>query len=199
MASEGEAGGRAGSRLDPRQWPTARRVAAAVVTIAGTALVGAVVNDLYGRLADDSPETRVTAVVESAADLSGRTVHFASLRHRTTTFRERARQRLGPRERWLRRRTHLLPNRPGDGSDAVVLHDLRVVGLQEELAPEEPVYLTKCSGAVDLFARRFDVNLDTALPESRHLEETPKNRATRGYRLLTSPTPFQSQTLKIFG
>lgn len=52
------------------RWTTARRSFVAVGTIAGTALVGLDVTDVYGRLTDDRPEP-LTVGAEGATDCPG--------------------------------------------------------------------------------------------------------------------------------
>lgn len=132
--------------------------------MAGTAFVGLIVADVYGRLTDDTPDRPLTAVAEAATDCPGGSfvVPAALLEDLPpSTALDSA---------WVREHggfddspVYLLTVQ-GTSSTAVVLQGLRVVDVERRVAPEAPVGLSRCFGGGDVYPRRFEVDLDAPQP-----------------------------------
>lgn len=139
-----------------------RRGALWVGTAAGTALVGVVVTDVYGRITDGEPAEPLSVVASAVADCpGGRYLLPNGVHEQLPTW-----QQLD--SAWVREHggfdddpTYLLTIQ-GTSDRVVVLQALRVVDLERVDPSAQLVGVSKCFGGGDLVPRRFHVDLDAS-------------------------------------
>lgn len=143
-----------------RQAPRSRLrpILIGALATAGTAVVGLVVADLYGGVRG-SLDAPLSAVVRPATGCPG--ARYAVPRSSVPSSAE-------PGEfssDWayaaggLDLRPIYFLSVQGDSSDSVVLHDLRVVGVQRVQPPDDVVGFHTCAGGGDVYPRRFKVEV----------------------------------------